>query len=232
MEIKVVMVDDEPRAHKVLENYISRIPRLKLGATFLNATTAYEYLRTTATDLLLLDITMPGIDGFAFLRMLTKPPRVIFTTAHAEFALESYEYNAVDYLKKPISFERFGRAIRKLEDLMIDRSKEGKEEKYIDLKIDGVTKRIPFHQIYYFQSLGNYIKVITENKIYISQVTTKDIEDFLPTGLFVRIHKSYIVNKAFIDRITEYQVVLGSITLPIGKTYKKYVKILTSYFKD
>ena len=106
MKIKVLIVDDEPRAHAVLQNYIARMPELELAGDCFNAIEAYQFLKKQEVDLLFLDITMPEIDGFGFLRMLETPPGVIFTTAHSEFAVESYDYNAIDYLKKPIPFER------------------------------------------------------------------------------------------------------------------------------
>src|SRR6187397_3144515 len=113
MKIKVLIVDDEPRAHSVLQNYIDRMPELELAGDCYNAIEAYQFLKNETVDLIFLDITMPEIDGFGFLRMLEKPPSVVFTTAHSAFAVESYEYNAIDYLKKPIPFERFLRAVNK-----------------------------------------------------------------------------------------------------------------------
>jgi len=111
MKTRVLIIDDEPRAHTVLQNYIARMPELELAGDCFNAIEAYQFLKREEVGLVFLDITMPEIDGFGFLRMLEKPLPVIFTTAHSEFALESYEYNAVDYLKKPIPFERFLKAV-------------------------------------------------------------------------------------------------------------------------
>lgn len=224
MKLSIVIIDDEPRAHKVLENYITRNSDIKLVGNFMNALTAYEFLKSNEVDLLFLDITMPQIDGFAFLRMLEKVPMVVFTTAHSQFALESYDYDAVDYLKKPISYERFTKALKKvMYQLSLKLPKEELRTE-IQLKIDGEPLKIPFDTIFYFQSLGNYIKVITESKTYITQITTKEIEDQLPRELFIRIHKSFIINKVKMSKFTETEVIVGQTALPIGKTFKKYVR--------
>lgn len=228
MKIKTIIVDDEPRAHKVLETYIQKNTELELVGEFLNAVSAYEFLKNNKVDLILLDITMPSIDGFALVRMLSPSPLIVFTTAHPEFALESYDYNAVDYLKKPISPERFSKAISKVSNLLTNRNPPKSFPEFLDLKIDGVIRRFQLSEICYFQSLGNYIKVITDDKRYLTQITTKEIEESLPKELFIRIHKSYIVNKARIEKVTEEEVILGALKLPIGKTFKKYVKDSTS----
>lgn len=221
--MKTIIVDDEPRAHRILENYISRIPDLLLIGKFTNAIEAIDFMKSSEVNLILLDITMPLVDGFSFLRMQSKVPLVIFTTAHSEYALESYEYNAVDYLKKPIPFERFEKAIHKaLKALHTTQEKIVPET--IDLKIDGELRTISFNDILYFQSLGNYIKVHTLGKILLTQITTHQIEEGLPKELFLRIHKSYIVNRSKIDKITEEEIFIDKNKLPIGKTFKKYVK--------
>lgn len=224
IKIKTLIVDDEPRAHKVLENYISRTPQLELTGSCLNAPEALEFLETHPVDLLFLDITMPEMDGFGLLNNIEFRPFVIFTTAHSEFALESYDYNAVDYLKKPIPFDRFSKAIGKLQQL-IEKGvsfKPGKES--IELKIDGKPAKILFDEILYLQSMGNYVKIYTENRMYVTQITTAEIEENLPHHQFLRIHKSFIVNKQKIEAATDEVVRISSNMLPVGKTFKKYVK--------
>jgi two-component system, LytTR family, response regulator len=224
MKINVVIVDDEPRAIKIIGTYVSRIPELVLAGSFVNPVSASEFVRDSKVDLIFLDISMPELDGFGFLKTLDKPPLVIFTTAHPEFALESYEYDAVDYLKKPIPYERFVKAIRKSIGIIGSRLPDKPEPDHIDLKVDGAIKTIPLEKIKYFQSLGNYIRVITDEKPLITQVTTNEIEDALPRTLFIRIHKSFIVNRSRIERVEEDEIMIGDIKLPIGKTFKKYVK--------
>lgn len=222
-KLSLIIVDDEPRAHKILENYIARIPDLHLSGNFFDALTALEYLQKNQVDLLLLDITMPELDGFGLLRRIGAPPKVIFTTAHSEFAVESYEYNAIDYLRKPISFERFEKSIHKLQHwINLGVAMENAME-FIDLRIDGNMRHIPLNNIYYIQSLGNYVKIFVEGKVLITQITTKDLEFALPKSSFLRIHKSYIVNRQKIESHTEEEVIIRGEKLQIGKTFKKYV---------
>lgn len=223
MKRNIIIVDDEPRAHNVLENYLLRIPETELKGKFTNALEAMEFMKKNHTDILLLDITMPQVDGFAFLRMQENPPLVIFTTAHSEYALESYDYNAVDYLKKPIPFERFQKAITKALAIL-KANPERSTPKEIELKIDGELKTLAFENILYLQSLGNYLKIHTPEKMWLTQITTHYIEENLPKEVFIRIHKSYIVNRTKIERLTDDEVILQNAKLPIGKTFKKYVR--------
>jgi two-component system, LytTR family, response regulator len=222
--MKVIIVDDEPRAHKVLEHYIRNVAELELKGGFIDTIKAYEFLKQNPVDLILLDISMPAIDGFTLLRMLAAPPLVIFTTAHAEFALESYEYDAVDYLKKPISFSRFEKAIHKALLRMPESSSTPVVAGSIDLRIDGAPVTIPLASILFIQSFGNYVKVVTSGRTYVTQCTTREMESILPRAMFIRIHKSYIVNKSMINSITEEMMIIDTLPVPIGRTFRKYVK--------
>ncbi len=223
MAITCIIVDDEPRAHTILEKYIERIPELQLIGKYLDGPSALSAMQSAAPDLILLDITMPEMDGFKMLENLALRPSVIFTTAHGEFALESYEYNAIDYLKKPISFDRFAKAILKLQSFLKHQPIAHALIDHIDLRVNNKLMSIPFTDILYFQSLGNYVKVFTSEKFLLAQITTKEIEDNIPKELFVRIHKSFIINKQFISQIKDEEIFVGKSSLPIGKTYKRYV---------
>ena len=224
-KIKVLIIDDEPRAHVVLESYIEKTPQLELVGNCYNAVEAYAFLKTTPVDLLFLDITMPEVSGFSLLKMLKSPPHVIFTTAHSEFAVESYEYNAIDYLKKPIPADRFNKAISKLEQWINKGVSTAALKDNIELKINGEQKTIPLNQILYVQSLGNYVKVYLETgKVLITQITTKELEDSLGGSSMIRIHKSYIINRAKISQVFDEELMIGNARLPIGKTFKKYVR--------
>jgi len=224
MKTRVLIIDDEPRAHTVLQNYIARMPELELAGDCFNAIEAYQFLKKEDVGLIFLDITMPEIDGFGFLRMLEKPLPVIFTTAHSEFALESYEYNAVDYLKKPIPFERFLKAVNKATQWIGNKVNIAPLKRSIELKINGETQTIQLDKIFYIQSLGNYVKVFMDRKNCLTQVTTKELEDMLPRNSFLRIHKSFIVNRFKITKVSDEELSVGETVLPIGKTFKKYVK--------
>lgn len=225
-KIKVVIVDDEPRAHKILENYIQRNPELELAGNFYNAITAYNFLKDNQVDLVFLDITMLGAEELGFLKMMDKLPFIIFTTAHSEFTVEGYDYNAIDYPKKPIPFERSTKAIEKL----IHWVKKGMTivpaNCSIDLKIDGSIRSIPLSQISHIQSLGNYVKIFLNNKVLVTQITTTELENNLPKSYFIRIHKSFIVNKSKIKQVQDDELLIGDNKLPVGKTFKKYVKEL------
>jgi DNA-binding LytR/AlgR family response regulator len=223
MKIKVLIVDDEPRAHTVLQNYIARMPELELAGDCFNAIEAYQFLKKQTVDLLFLDITMPEIDGFGFLRMLETQPNVIFTTAHSEFAVESYDYNAIDYLKKPIPFERFLKAVNKAMHQIENHVFTVPQKRSIELKINGEMRSISLEKISYIQSLGNYVKIFTDDKNHLIQVTTKELEELLPKT-FLRIHKSFIVNRSRISHVSDEEIQMGETKLPIGKTFKKYVK--------
>lgn len=223
----VIIVDDQPRAHAVLEHYIAQVDGLKLSGKFTSAMEAIDFLESNRVDIVLLDINMPEVDGFEFLHRIGRPPLAIFTTASSEFALKSYEYDAIDYLKKPIPFERFQKAIEKA--MRICDGKTGRSiQDRIELRIGGEMQSIPFSEISYFQSMGNYIKVHTRGKVILTQCTTQEIERKLPSEVFIRIHKSFIVNRSKVDNKTDDEIVIGSVTLPIGKTFKRYVK---NYFR-
>jgi two-component system, LytTR family, response regulator len=224
MSISVIIVDDEPRAHKVLEFYIAQFPELELRGSFLNADQARRYLLNEMVDLMLLDITMPVVDGFTFLRSLVRPPLIVFTTAHTKFALDSYECDAVDYLLKPISMQRFRKAVGKVRSRLGEQTSSGVQDGFVSLKVDGDVKKIQFSAIQFIQSLGNYVKVVTPGKIHITQTTTKEIEKALPRRIFIRIHKSFIVNKSKITGATDKEIIVDAIHLPVGRTYRKYVK--------
>jgi DNA-binding LytR/AlgR family response regulator len=224
MKIRVLIVDDEPRAHAVLQNYIDRMPELELAGDCYNAIEAYQFLKREKIDIIFLDITMPEIDGFGFLRMLDQPPPVIFTTAHSEFAVESYDYNAVDYLKKPIPFERFVRAVSKAAQWVENKVSLQPQKRSVELKIDGEMQSVALDKIVYVQSLGNYVKIFMEKKSFLVQVTTKELEDILPKNMFLRIHKSFIVNRSRVTKVLDEELLLGDTSLPVGKTFKKYVR--------
>jgi DNA-binding LytR/AlgR family response regulator len=223
-KISTVIIDDEVGAHKVLGNYIQRIPQLELTGNSYNVIEAEILLKENQVDLIFLDITLPELTGFDLLKRIDKPPFVIFTTAHSDFALESYEYNAVDYLKKPIPFDRFSKAIAKLLNL-IERGIDFKPEKRVmDFKVKGKTIALFVNEIEYLQSMGNYVKIITDSKAYVTQITTAELETILPHSLFLRIHKSYIVNRHRVESITDEYLVVAGNKLPVGKTFKRYVK--------
>ncbi len=217
-----LIVDDEPPAQEVLRNYIHEISWLELHAVCDNAIEAMDTYREQQIDLIFLDINMPKLSGIMFARSLENPPMIIFTTAYPEYAVEGFEVNAIDYLVKPIAFERFLKAVNKARDhfeLKQD-AQETKQQEFIILKSDKKIYKINDHDILYVQSVGDYMKVHTSDKVIIAAETLKNIEKLLGDQ-FVRIHKSYLVSINQINFIEGNQVKIKDQFLPIGLTYKE-----------
>ena len=219
-----LIVDDEPIARSIVKNYIEKISSLKLVGECKNALEAISCLHENEIDILFLDIKMPDLSGLELLKTLTSKPNVIITTAHSEFAVESYEFQVIDYLLKPFSFERFLKAINRLNPSnnkteSIDYKHETLS--HIFLKEDKKVHKVLLNKILYIQSYGNYIKVFTENNKLIVQETLLNILSILPDKMFVRIHKSYIVS---VDKVLNYDsssLHIKEVKLPIGKYYKQ-----------
>lgn len=221
MKLKCIIVDDEPGAQSVLENYIGRLDEIELAGKFSNAVDAFKFLKTIMVDVMLLDINMPEVDGFELLDLLEIKPAVIITTAYSDFALEGFEYGAVDYLHKPIRFERFVKAMEKAAKWCSVKPVP-KNGDYIELKIDGRRQAVKLGDVYYAESFRNYIKIHTVAKDVLLLMTISELERKLPNEMFIRIHKSYIINKQRIENAAGDKVMVKEILLPVGKTYKKY----------
>lgn len=235
MKIKCIVVDDEPLAQRVLEKYISSLSSLELLKKCNNALEAMSFLHQNEVDLMFLDIKMPELTGIEFLKILTHPPQIIITTAYSEYALEGYEYSVTDYLLKPFSYKRFLKAVNKVIDKKIENnsilpaSREPADD-FIFLKADKIDHKILFSEIKYIEGYGNYIKVFTNNKMLMVAETMTTIEKNLPTEIFVRTHKSFIVSIKKIDQIEGNIIRIGKSIIPIGNFYKRHVNaILDKY---
>ncbi len=226
--INTIIVDDEPLALDVLETYIEQVPELNLVQRCNNALEANEALKKHEVDLMFLDIQMPQLTGIDFLKTLTRPPLVIFTTAYPNYAIEGFELDAIDYLLKPISLERFMKAVNKAADqLQLQRREAPAEgEDFIFVKADKKLVRVKFSDVLYIEGLKDYVIIRMEGgKRVITLQTMKSLEEKLPPNLFKRIHRSYIVN---IDKI---EAVVGNMVeitekgqkkhLPVGKNYRE-----------
>jgi DNA-binding LytR/AlgR family response regulator len=223
-----MIVDDEPLAREVIETYIKDFPLITLVRKCSNAIEALEALKQDNIQLIFLDINMPSLSGINMLKSMPSPPCVIFTTAYAQHALEGFELNAVDYLLKPFSFERFVQAVNKacrkieVEAVASSLREENDERDYIVVKADKKLHKVNFEDIVYFNSIGDYLKIfMKKGKVIITNETLKSIEASLPANLFARIHKSYIVSVKSIQYIEGNQVVIEDTALPIGLTYKE-----------
>lgn len=215
--INCIIVDDEPLAAKLLENHISRIDHLKLIGKAENAMEAYKIIKSQPVDLMFLDIQMPHLNGIDFLRSLSQKPATIFTTAYRDFAIEGFELEAVDYLLKPITFERFFKSVER-----ILRTTAAPQEDFIIFKTEGMQRKIFLSDIIYFESQGNDIKVVLATKeSFISKNKITDLQVILTSKGFVRIHRSFLINA---DRVTAFnttEVFLGSHHIPVGRSYRQ-----------
>ena len=229
--INVIIVDDEPLAQDVLETYIQKIPELNLIEKCSNALEANEALKNHDIDLMFLDIQMPQLTGVDFLKTLSHPPLVIFTTAYPNYAIEGFELNALDYLLKPISLERFMKAVNKAEEQLELQSKGGsssggeeeEEPNFIFVKADKKLVKINYADIIYIEGLKDYVIIRMDNSRVITLQTMKSLEEKLPQNIFKRIHRSYIVN---VDKI---EAVVGNMIEVIEKNQAKHSPIGKNY---
>jgi len=228
MKIKCLIIDDEPLAQRILERYIQDVSSLEMVQKCNNALDAIEILKEQKIDLIFLDINMPKLTGLEFLRSLKHPPLVIVTTAYAEFAIQGYELNVVDYLMKPFGMARFLKAIQKVHDLLKPRehsltgitSDTSREDQYIFIKSSKKTYCISLNDILYIEALGDYVKIYTTDRMIVSYHSMKNLENLLSPKQFPRIHKSFIVSLSKIELIEGNQVKLRDRYIPIGTIYK------------
>jgi DNA-binding LytR/AlgR family response regulator len=223
--MRCLIIDDEPLAIKVLESHIKNIDFLEVSATFFNAVDAYNYLQKNKVDLLFLDINMPRLTGLEFLKTLNNPPQVILTTAYREFALDGYEFNVKDYLLKPISFERFLKAVGKVKGDVVETRAPASavaqdEPKYIFIKSNKKMVKVYFKDILFIESIKDYVKIKTDKAEVISNQRISGMEETLPKDSFLRIHKSFIINLTRIDSFSNSVVEINKKELPIGRLYK------------
>ena len=221
--IKCIIVEDEVLAQKVIESHLAKIKSFELVATCNNVPEALEVLNKERVDVIFLDIQLPGMTGLDFLRTLPASPLVVLTTAYAEYALESYELNVIDYLLKPISFERFSKAIDKIINWKPSITKGNGESDHMFVKSSGKFFKINFSDIRYVEGMRDYLKIHTGENMFITHQTLNDIERILPAGQFMRVHKSYLIAISHIKSIYGNSIDTGKVTLPIGINYKERV---------
>lgn len=226
MKLNCVIVDDEYLAIEVLKVYCSQVDYLAVQQTFKKPEEALNWLKENRTDILFLDIEMPRLNGFEVLAGLGHQPVVILTTAYQHFAVKAFDLEILDYLVKPIEFERFEKAVKRAADhiaMRTEASDTGKDN-YLIVKSDYKLNKIPFDAIQYIEGLGEYIKIYTPDKTYITLAAIKDMQQHLPAADFVRIHKSYIVSVKNVISYNKTEVRLtGNIRLPIGRVFKNNV---------
>ncbi len=237
-ELTCLIIDDEELARTLLENYVDRLPYLKLVGKCSNPIEALQLLQGQSVDLIFLDIQMPEMIGTDFIKTLSQKPMVVFTTAYAEYALEGFELNVVDYLLKPFPFERFLQAVNKASDLAKLKNKvvsnptevlgnPTSEKNYILVKSEHKVHRITYNEIQYIQSMREYVAYYTPSGRILSLGSLKKLEVDLPPTQFLRIHKSYIISREKVSTLEGNMVHIGKEKVPIGASYReKVLKLL------
>lgn len=221
-KIKCVIVDDEPLAVSLLESYVNKVPFLEVVFSTENPIEAMEYVQNNASDLIFLDIQMPELSGINFMKILGDRKKYILTTAYSEYALEGYDHYIIDYLLKPVTFERFYKSALKAQERFMPAGSA--EPTHFFVKSSGQQHRINFKDILYVESIRDYINIKTREQEYIVLDTLKSMEQQLPEAFFVRIHKSFIVNLNQIRNVAARKIMLVTgHEIPIGESYRMHL---------
>ena len=238
MKLRCAIVDDEYLARKYLKDYVAKLPTLELIGDYNSPLKAMELIKSGGVDLLFLDIQMPDITGIEFLKTMDRAPHVVLTTAYEEYALEGYELNVVDYLLKPFSFERFLRAVNKVQELeeKNQRIRSGEHESsdvnlkpqlkedHLIIRADRKLYKINYEDLLYIEGQKAYVTFHTKKKNITALASLRDLEEQLPSSLFLRIHKSYIVSIHEIESLEGNRVEIGGTYLSVGKSYRQDVE--------
>lgn len=222
--IRCIIVDDEPLAQEVLEAHIKRYGQLEIFAKCPNALEAFTVLHKENIDLMFLDIRMPAINGIEFLKSLKSPPKVIFTTAYSEYALTGFELDGIDYLLKPISYERFERSMEKLFRTYPDEKTQQKQYTYF--KVSGKLVKVMHTELLYAQSVKDYILLKTTKGNLLTYMTMKNLADLLPADTFIRIHRSYLVNMTHIEVIDKNMLKVAGTDIAVGENYRQNIQLI------
>lgn len=233
MKISCISIDDEPIALDVIEDHISKIPFLDFKGRFQNPFDAIEFLDTNKVDLIFLDIQMPELTGFEFLKALPKQPFIVFTTAYPDFALDSYEIEAIDYLVKPIPFERFLKGVSKVKSRMLSITDQQDNVKaqsctdandFIFVKTDYKTVKLFLDDILFIESMKDYVAFQLKEERVLSLLSIKSVEAKLPETNFIRVHRSFIINVSKIELIERNIITVNNSQIPIGESYREIFK--------
>jgi DNA-binding LytR/AlgR family response regulator len=226
MKIKCIAIDDEPLALQIIEDYIAQVPYLDLQQSFRNPLKAFDFIQKNQIELIFLDINMPNLSGIQFIKTLSNKPSIILTTAYSEYAVESYGLNVLDYLLKPIEFDRFLRAANKAMNASFESSKAISyqptvETEYIFIKDGNKLQRIDCSKILYIEAAGNYQAIQLPDKKVLSLIKMSELLATLNNPQFVRVHKSYAVQINKIDLIENHRILIGDKYIPISKSYRQ-----------
>jgi DNA-binding LytR/AlgR family response regulator len=229
-----IAVDDEPLALDIIENYVAKHPDLNLVARCNNAAEASEVLKNRQVDLMFLDIQMPEISGLNFIKSMDKKPLFMFTTAYPDYALEGFELDAIDYLLKPIAYDRFERAVEKAKEYFklkasSDLAETDMENEFFFVKANQKLIKLSYNEIYYVEAFADYVKIFLADKKIVTLQTMKNMEKKLPSNLFSRVHRSYIVNRGHVASFSGTKLEVNGVAIPIGKNYKEdFIGIMKS----
>jgi DNA-binding LytR/AlgR family response regulator len=223
-QLNCLIVDDEPIACDIIAHYCSHLSFLNVVAVCGNAFEARDVLNDNKIDIIFLDIHMPVLDGLSFLKTLKQPPQIIFTTAYKEYAVDAFDLTACDYLLKPFSLERFIVAIDKAVDKLNTTNNTPHNETSPDhffIKAEGKIYKISYDELLYAEAMGNYTKVVTVNKTILPAISFSSFEKLLISNLFVRVHRSFIINKSKVESIEGNSILINKVIIPIGSSYKE-----------
>lgn len=233
MKTKCLIVDDEPPARELLVSYVGKLEDFEIGAQFDNGVDSFNYLQKNGADLIFLDIQMPGMSGLELIQALKEPPAIILTTAFREYASTGFDLDVLDYLVKPISFARFMKAIAKFnhytgKNTDHQAGDDPFDQAYFFAKVGKDQVKIYYKDIIYIESIKDYLKIITADRSYITYERLMHMEEKLPEGKFLRIHKSYIIAVGKVKAFRNDSVVIGSTDLPVGRVFKqKFLEIFS-----
>ena len=224
-KLSCIIVDDEPVARKILQEFVEQLSFLDLQGKFENAGKAELFLKHNKADLIFLDIEMPKISGLEFLQKMDTESMVILTTAFPQYALEGYELDIIDYLLKPFAFNRFLKAVHKARDFYLMKTGTNSQvpASYIFIKSEKRIEKLELTEILYAESIGNYVSIVTGNKKILAYITMKSLESQLPNDVFIKVHQSYLVNASKIETIEGNEIKMGTHSLPISRNYRDSV---------
>lgn len=229
-----IALDDEPLALDIIEAYVKKHPELHLVACCNNAAEASEILKKQSIDLMFLDIQMPGINGLNFIRSLEQKPLFMFTTAYSEYAIDGFELDAIDYLLKPIAYDRFEKAVEKAKEYYsiknnLDVIESDLENEYIFVKANQQLVKLSYGEILYVEAFADYVKIFLNDRKIVTLQTMKKMESKLPKDIFSRVHRSFIVNRKAVESFSTSICEVNGVKIPVGKSYKNdFVQLMKS----
>ena len=215
-----VVVDDEPMAREIMATYIAKTPNLELIKSFKNASEAILFMQENSADVYFLDINMPEITGLSLAKIINNKSKIIFTTAYRDYAIDGFNLNVVDYLLKPIAFDRFLEAVQKV---TINKNQNDVANNFMFVRADRKMVKIDFNEILYLESLSDYVKIVTSNKTIVTRETISNLEEKLPSKQFMRVHRSFVVSIQNIGSYTNEFVEIDKKAIPISRSYKESV---------